>query len=91
MGAGAGDAVFVACLPCSNLGYAEITWTQGQEGWLGSHVRALAAIGGCPGKLVPDNLKSGVTNAWYYDPALRACCTIRFPNAICASRAAACH
>ena len=47
--------VFVACLPCSNLVYAETTWTQGQEDWLGSHVRALSAIGGCPEKLVPDN------------------------------------
>ena len=62
--------VFVACLPCSNLVYAETTWTQGQEDWLGSHVRALTAIGGCPEKLVPDNLKSGVTDAWYYDPVL---------------------
>ena len=62
--------VFVACLPCSNLVYAETTWTQGQEDWLGSHVRALTAIGGCPEKLVPDNLKSGVTDAWYYDPGL---------------------
>ena len=60
--------VFVACLPCSNLVYAEMTWTQGQEHWLSSHVRALTAIGGCPEKLVPDNLKSGVTDAWYYDP-----------------------
>lgn len=62
--------VFVACLPCSNLVYAETTWTQGQEDWLGSHVRALTAIGGCTEKLVPDNLKSGVTDAWYYDPVL---------------------
>jgi transposase len=62
--------VFVACLPCSNLVYAEATWTQGQEDWLGSHVRALAAIGGCPEKLVPDNLKSGVSEASSYDPVL---------------------
>ncbi|KAA5608277.1 transposase family protein, partial [Rhodovastum atsumiense] len=62
--------VFVACLPCSHLVYAEATWTQGQEDWLGSHVRALAAIGGCPEKLVPDNLRSGVTDASYYDPVL---------------------
>jgi transposase len=62
--------VFVACLPCSNLVYAEASWTQGHEDWLGSHVRVLAAIGGCPEKLVPDNLKSGVTDASYYDPVL---------------------
>ncbi|CAH2603472.1 protein of unknown function [Rhodovastum atsumiense] len=63
--------VFVACLPCSHLVYAEATWTQGQEDyWLGAHVRALTAIGGCPEKLVPDNLRSGVTDASYYDPVL---------------------
>ena len=62
--------VFVACLPCSQLIYAEATWTQGHEDWLGAHVRALAWIGGCPEKLVPDNLKTGVTDARYYDPVL---------------------
>jgi transposase len=60
--------VFVACLPCSQLIYAEAAWTQGHEDWLSAHVRALAWIGGCPEKLVPDNLKSGVTDASYYDP-----------------------
>ena len=33
-------------------------------------MRALAWIGGCPEKLVPDNLKTGVTDACYYDPVL---------------------
>jgi len=62
--------IFVACLPCSQFVYAEATWTQGHEDWLGAHVRALAAIGGCPEKLVPDNLKTGVTDATYFDPVL---------------------
>jgi transposase len=62
--------IFVACLPCSQLIYAEASWTQGHEDWLGAHVRALAFIGGCTAKLVPDNLKSGVTDPWYYDPVL---------------------
>ena len=51
--------VFVACLPCSDLIYAEATWTQGQEDWLAAHVRAFAYIGGCPETLVPDNTKTG--------------------------------
>src|SRR5437588_8510966 len=34
--------VFVACLPCSDLTYAEASWTQGHEDWLGAHVRAFA-------------------------------------------------
>jgi transposase len=58
--------VFVACLPCSDLTYAEATWSQGHEDWLAAHVRAFAFIGGVPAKLVPDNLKSGVTDASYY-------------------------
>jgi transposase len=62
--------VFVACLPCSDLIYAEATWTQGQEDWLAAHVRAFAYIGGCPEKLVPDNTKTGVTDANYWDPVL---------------------
>ena len=62
--------VFVACLPCSDLTYAEASWTQGHEDWLGAHVRALAYIGGCPEALIPDNLKTGVTDACYWDPVL---------------------
>jgi len=62
--------VFVACLPCSDLIYAEATWTQRQEDWLGAHVRAFAYLGGCPEKLVPDNTKTGVTEASYWDPVL---------------------
>jgi transposase len=46
--------IFVACLPCSQLVYAEASRTQGQEDWLGAHVRALDYIGGCPEKLVYD-------------------------------------
>jgi transposase len=62
--------VFVACLPCSDLIYAEATWTQGQEDWLTAHVRAFAYIGGCPEKLIPDNTKTGVSEANYWDPVL---------------------
>ena len=62
--------VFVACLPCSDLGYAEVSWSQGHEDWLGAHVRALAYIGGCPNKLVPDNTRTGVSDANYWDPVL---------------------
>src|ERR1700726_4646216 len=46
--------VFVACLPCSDLTYAEASWTQGHEDWLGAHVRAFAYIGALPEKVIPD-------------------------------------
>ncbi len=70
MGAPREAQIFVACLPCSQLIYAEASWTQSHQDWLGAHVRALAWIGGCPETLVPDNLKSGVTEASYHDPVL---------------------
>src|SRR5258705_13168069 len=62
--------VFVACLPCSDLTYAEASWTQGHEDWLGAHVRAFAYIGGCPKKVIPHNLQTGGTDPHYWDPVL---------------------
>jgi transposase len=64
--------IFVACLPCSGLIYAEATWSQAAEDWLGTHVRLFAFLGGVPAKVVPDNLKVGVTHASYYDPVINA-------------------
>jgi transposase len=64
--------IFVACLPCSGLIYAEATWTQTTEDWLGAHVRLFAFLDGVPAKVVPDNLKVGVTHASYYDPVINA-------------------
>jgi transposase len=60
--------IFVAVLGASNYTYAEATWTQSLEDWIESHVRAFEFFGGVPAVLVPDNLKSGVTKAWFYDP-----------------------
>jgi transposase len=62
--------IFVACLPCSGLIYAEGTWTQGQEDWLSAHVRMFAFIGGVAAKVVPDNAKVGVTHPSYWDPVI---------------------
>jgi transposase len=62
--------IFVACLPCSGLIYAEPTWSQGQEDWLASHIRLFSFLGGVPAKVIPDNLKVGVTHASYYDPVI---------------------
>jgi transposase len=64
--------IFVACLPCSGLIYAEGSWTQGAEDWLSAHVRLFQFIGGVPAKVVPDNLKTGVTHASYWDPVINA-------------------
>ncbi len=62
--------IFVAVLGASNYTYAEATWTQTLPDWLGSHVRALQFLGGTPAAIVPDNLKSGVSRACRYEPAL---------------------
>jgi len=60
--------IFVATLGASNYSYAEATWTQSLPDWIASHVRAFAYLGGVPQIVVPDNLKTGVTRACYYEP-----------------------
>jgi transposase len=64
--------IFVACLPCSGLIFAEATWTQGHEDWLTSHIRLFTFLGGVPARVTPDNLKVGITHASYYDPVVNA-------------------
>lgn len=60
--------VFVAVLGASNYTYVEASWTQTLPDWVMAHVRTFTFLGGCPAIIVPDNLKSGVTRACYYDP-----------------------
>ena len=62
--------IFVAVLGASNLTYAEATWTQKLPDWTGAHVRMFRFFGGTPRLLVPDNLKSGVNKASFYDPEI---------------------
>jgi transposase len=60
--------IFVAVLGASNLTYAEATWTQTLQDWIGAHVRMFRFFGAAPRLLVPDNLKSGVSKPSFYDP-----------------------
>ena len=62
--------IFVAVLGASNLTYAEATWTQKLPDWIGAHVRMFRFFGGSPRLLDPDNLKSGVNRASFYDPEI---------------------
>ena len=62
--------IFVGVLGASNLTYAEASWTQSLPDWVGAHVRMFQFYGAVPRLLVPDNLKSGVTKASFYDPEL---------------------
>src|SRR5580658_5062675 len=62
--------IFVAVLGASNYTYAEATWTQTLPDWIEAHVRMFRFFGGVPRLVVPDNLKSGVQRASFYDPEL---------------------
>jgi transposase len=62
--------IFVACLGASNYTYAEATASQELPHWIGSHQRALAFLGGVPHCIVPDNLKSGVSDPCRYEPGI---------------------
>jgi transposase len=62
--------LFVAVWGASNYTYADATMTQKLPCWIGSHVRALEYFGCVPRILVPDNLKSGVGDACFYEPEI---------------------
>lgn len=62
--------VFIAALGASSFTYAEATADQTLCSWLGSHQRAFDHFGGTTAAVVPDNLKSGVKDSWWYEPEL---------------------
>ena len=62
--------IFVAVMGASNYTFAEATWSQQLPDWIGSHVRAFRFYGGVPTLVIPDNLKSGVKKACFYDPEI---------------------
>lgn len=64
--------IFVAVLGASNYTYAEATWTQGLEDWLGSHVATFNFLQGVPELVVPDNLRSAVQRPCRYEPSLNS-------------------
>jgi len=61
---------FVATLGDSNYPYVEAFADEEHESWLTAHIHALEWIGGVPRVIVPDNCKTAVTKASYYDPKL---------------------
>ena len=62
--------IFVGVLGASNYTYAEATWTQNLNDWVGSHIHAFEYFCGVPKIIVPDNLRSGVSKACRYEPDL---------------------
>jgi transposase len=62
--------VFVAILGASELTYVEASESQQQQEWIRSNERALWYFGGVPEALVPDSLKSAVTESDPYEPGI---------------------
>ncbi len=62
--------IFVAVLGASNYTYAEAVESQNLPSWIGAHTRAFEYFGGVAALLIPDNLKSGVSKACWYEPEL---------------------
>lgn len=60
--------IFVAVLGASSFTFAHASWTQTLPDWIDAHVRAFEAIGGVPHLLVPDNTKTAVIKACFFDP-----------------------
>ena len=60
--------IFVAVLGASSFTFAKATWTQTLPDWIDAHVRAFEAIGGVPELVVPDNAKTAIVKASFYDP-----------------------
>jgi transposase len=62
--------LFVGVLGASDYTYAEALPSQQLPQWIAAHVRCFQFLGGCPKILVPDNLRSAVTQAHRYEPLL---------------------
>lgn len=60
--------IFVAALGASDFLYAEALEDQTIGSWVKAHVDAFDYYGGVTAVIVPDNLKSGVTKACFYEP-----------------------
>lgn len=64
-------AVFVAVLGASNYTYAEAVWSQALPDWIAAHTRAFAFFEGCPRLVVPDNVKSAIIKACFFEPQVQ--------------------
>ena len=62
--------IFVAVLGASSFTFARASWTQALPDWIDAHVRAFEAIGGVPELVVPDNTKTAIVKASFYDPQI---------------------
>jgi transposase len=63
--------LFVAVLGASNYTFAEATRTQSSPDWISSNIHALEYFNGVPRALIPDQLRSGVTQPCRYEPGVQ--------------------
>ena len=59
---------FVMVLACSRHMFVRPVTSMDASSWVAAHVAAFAFFGGCPRRLVPDNLATGVDRPDIYDP-----------------------
>ncbi|MDX6622033.1 MAG: hypothetical protein QOK36_4419 [Gaiellales bacterium] len=59
---------FVMVLACSRHMFVRPVFTMDAGSWVASHVAAFGFFQGCPRRLIPDNLATGVDRADIYDP-----------------------
>ena len=59
---------FVMVLACSRHMFVRPVFSLDARAWVAAHVAALAFFAGCPRRLVPDNLATGVSRPDIYDP-----------------------
>lgn len=62
--------IFLMTLCSSHYTFAYASRSQKKEDWIDSHVRSFKFFGGVPEILVPDNLKSGVTDSCQFEPEI---------------------
>src|SRR5215210_893619 len=63
--------LFVAVLGASNYTYAEATLTQRSVDFIHSHTQMVEYFGGVPAVIVPDQLRTGVTDPCRYEPTIQ--------------------
>jgi transposase len=62
--------IFVAVLACSQYTYVEAFPRQDMECWIVAHINAFQFFGGVSRIVTPDNLKTGVDQASWYNPVI---------------------
>jgi transposase len=61
---------FIMVLAASRHMFVRPVLSMSQQAWVEAHVAAFEFFAGCPARLVPDNLKTGVVKPDLYDPKL---------------------